>query len=57
VGLELSFHVSAARSPSWQTSKTYFEQLTDGPPRLGTRVRERTKPPDGKLRQNTEAGR
>lgn len=32
----------------WQTSKTYVEQLTDGPPGLGTRVRERTKPPAGK---------
>jgi carbon monoxide dehydrogenase subunit G len=29
----------------WQTSKTSVVQLTDGPPRLGTRVRERTKPP------------
>jgi Polyketide cyclase / dehydrase and lipid transport len=27
----------------WQTSKTFVEQLTDGPPRLGTRLRERTK--------------
>ncbi len=33
---------------AWQTSKTSVEQLTDGPPRLGTRVRERTKPPGGK---------
>ena len=32
----------------WQTSKTSVEQLTDGPPRLGTRVRERTKSPGGK---------
>ncbi|HEY7732750.1 MAG TPA: SRPBCC family protein [Gaiellaceae bacterium] len=32
----------------WQTSKTSVEQLTDGAPRLGTRVRERTKPPRGK---------
>lgn len=30
---------------SWQTSKTLVEPLTDGPTRLGTRVRERTKPP------------
>ena len=29
----------------WQTSKTSVEQLTEGPPRRGTRVRERTKPP------------
>jgi carbon monoxide dehydrogenase subunit G len=33
---------------AWQTSKTYVEQLTPGPPGLGTRVRERTKPPGGK---------
>ena len=32
----------------WQTSKTSVEQLTEGPPRLGTRVRERTKPPGTK---------
>src|SRR5262249_2575214 len=29
---------------SWQTSKTLVEPLTEGPTRLGTRVRERTKP-------------
>ena len=32
----------------WQTTKTSVEQLTEGPPRLGTRVRERTKPPGAK---------
>jgi ligand-binding SRPBCC domain-containing protein len=32
----------------WQTSKTSVEQLTEGPPGLGTRVRERTKPPGAK---------
>jgi carbon monoxide dehydrogenase subunit G len=32
-----------ANLAEWQTSKTSVEQLTDGPPRLGTRVRERTK--------------
>jgi uncharacterized protein YndB with AHSA1/START domain len=32
----------------WQTSKTLVEKLTDGPPGLGTRVRERTKPPGAK---------
>ncbi len=32
----------------WQTTKTSVEQLTDGPPRLGTRVRERTKPAGAK---------
>jgi uncharacterized protein YndB with AHSA1/START domain len=33
---------------AWQTSKTSVEQLTAGPPQLGTRVRERTKQPGGK---------
>ena len=37
-----------SRLAEWQTSKTSVEQLTDGPPRLGTRVRERTKPPGGR---------
>jgi uncharacterized protein YndB with AHSA1/START domain len=32
----------------WQTSKTRVEQLTDGPPGLGARFREWTKPPVGK---------
>ena len=32
----------------WQTSKTRVEQLTDGPPGLGARFREWTKPPGGK---------
>jgi len=32
----------------WQTAHTSVEQLTDGPPGLGTRVRERTKPGGGK---------
>ena len=55
--VEEAFHV--ARSPEdvfdyvtdpsrlaeWQTTKTSVEPLTEGPPRLGTRVRERTKPP------------
>jgi uncharacterized protein YndB with AHSA1/START domain len=39
----------------WQTSKTSVEQLTEGTPGLGTRFRERTKPPRGKeLEQITE---
>ena len=29
----------------WQTVHTSTEQLTDGPPRLGSRFRERLKPP------------
>ena len=37
-----------AHLADWQTSKTSVEQLTDGAPRLGTRFRERTKPPGGK---------
>ncbi|HEX6701348.1 MAG TPA: SRPBCC family protein [Gaiellaceae bacterium] len=32
-----------ANLAEWQTSKTSVEKLTDGAPRLGTRVRERTK--------------
>jgi carbon monoxide dehydrogenase subunit G len=36
------------RLADWQTSKTSVEQLTPGAPGLGTRVRERTKPPRGK---------
>jgi uncharacterized protein YndB with AHSA1/START domain len=37
----------------WQTTKTSVEPLTDGPPRLGTRVRERTKPPGAKEFEQT----
>jgi uncharacterized protein YndB with AHSA1/START domain len=37
-----------ANLTSWQTTKTRVEQLTDGPARLGTRLREWTKPPRGK---------
>jgi uncharacterized protein YndB with AHSA1/START domain len=37
-----------ANLAEWQTSKASVEQLTDGPPGLGTRVRERTKPPGAK---------
>jgi uncharacterized protein YndB with AHSA1/START domain len=37
-----------ANLADWQTSKTSVEQLTDGAPQLGTRFRERTKPPGGK---------
>jgi len=37
-----------ANLASWQTSKTLVEPLTEGPTRLGSRVRERTKPPGGK---------
>jgi uncharacterized protein YndB with AHSA1/START domain len=34
-----------ANLAAWQTHKTRVEPLTEGPPRLGTRVREWTKPP------------
>ena len=37
-----------ANLAAWQTTKTLVEPLTEGPPRLGTRVRERTKPPGAK---------
>jgi len=37
-----------ANLAAWQTSKTHVEPLDDGPPRLGYRIRERTKPPAGK---------
>ncbi len=39
------YMTNPANLADWQTSKTLVEQLTDGPPGLGTRVRERTKPP------------
>lgn len=38
----------AGNLADWQTSKTFVEQITDGPPRLGTRLRERTKVPGRK---------
>ena len=37
-----------AKVASWQTAKTRVEQLTDGPPGLGTRVRETTRQPGGR---------
>ena len=37
-----------ANLASWQTSKTHVEPMTPGPPGLGYRVRERTKPRVGK---------
>ena len=39
------YMTNASNLRDWQTSKTSVEVLTDGPPGLGTRVRERTKPP------------
>ncbi len=37
-----------ANLAAWQTTKTFVEPLTDGPPRLGSRFREGTKPPLGR---------
>jgi len=37
--------VDASKLTSWQIHKTSVEPLTDGPPRLGSRFRECTKPP------------
>jgi carbon monoxide dehydrogenase subunit G len=34
-----------ANLAAWQTSKVSVEQLTPGPPGVGTRIRETTKPP------------
>jgi hypothetical protein len=34
---------------AWQTSNVSAEQITDGPPGLGSRFRERTKGPSGKV--------
>jgi uncharacterized protein YndB with AHSA1/START domain len=56
-----------AKLATWQTSKTAVTPLTEGPPRLGSRVRERTRAPGGRefeqvveftedLRHNLEAG-
>ena len=39
------YMTDTSKLASWQTHKTSVELLTEGPPRLGTRVRERTKPP------------
>ena len=39
------YTTNPANLREWQTSKTSVQQLSDGPPGLGTRVRERTKPP------------
>ena len=58
--IEETFHVAAAPEAvfdymtdasnlaAWQVHKTRVEPLDDGPPRLGYRVRERTKPPGAK---------
>jgi uncharacterized protein YndB with AHSA1/START domain len=46
--LVFDYMTDPANLAAWQTSKTVVEPLTDGPTRLGTRVRERTKPPGAK---------
>src|SRR6185312_3620255 len=38
-----AYMVDPANLASWQTSKVSVEPLTDGPPRKGYRIRERTK--------------
>ena len=46
--LVFDYMTDPANLAAWQTSKTLVEPLTDGATRLGTRVRERTKPPGAK---------
>jgi uncharacterized protein YndB with AHSA1/START domain len=45
---------SPSNLADWQTSKTSVEQLTDGPPGLGTRVRRMAVYHEN-LRRNVEA--
>jgi uncharacterized protein YndB with AHSA1/START domain len=47
-GVVFDYLTNPANLTEWQTSKTSVDQLTDGPPQLGTRVRELTKSPAGK---------
>jgi uncharacterized protein YndB with AHSA1/START domain len=42
-GEVFAYMVDPANLPSWQTSKVSIEPLTDGPPRKGYRIKERTK--------------
>jgi carbon monoxide dehydrogenase subunit G len=42
------YMTDASRLAEWQTSKTFVEALTEGPPRMGSRFREGTKPPLGR---------
>jgi uncharacterized protein YndB with AHSA1/START domain len=46
--LVFDYMTNPANLAAWQTSKTSVEQITDGPPGIGTRVRERTKAPGRK---------
>jgi carbon monoxide dehydrogenase subunit G len=45
-----------AHLAEWQTSKTWVEQITPGPPGPGTRIRERTKPKVGREFEQVGAG-
>jgi uncharacterized protein YndB with AHSA1/START domain len=47
-GAVFDYMTDPSKLAEWQTSKTFVQQLTDGPPALGMRVRERTKPRAGK---------
>jgi uncharacterized protein YndB with AHSA1/START domain len=42
------YMTDSANLSQWQTTKTFVDQLTPGPPGLGSRFREGTKPPVGK---------
>jgi uncharacterized protein YndB with AHSA1/START domain len=42
-GEVFAYMTDSANLASWQTSKVSVQPLTDGPPRLGYRVKERTK--------------
>ena len=46
--LVFDYMTDPANLADWQTVKTKVEPLTEGPPRQGTRIRERTKPPVGR---------
>jgi uncharacterized protein YndB with AHSA1/START domain len=46
--LVFDYMTDPANLADWQTSKTFVEKLTDGPPGLGSRFREGTKPPAGR---------
>jgi uncharacterized protein YndB with AHSA1/START domain len=46
-GVVFDYVTDPGKLADWQTAHTSVEQLTEGPPGLGTRVRERTKPGAG----------
>ena len=45
--VEIDYMTNPAKQSSWQTSNASVEQLTDGPPGLGSQFRERAKRPLG----------